>query len=212
MSYIQGVERGQQQLLPASVEEYVAENAPVRFIDAFVGRLDVRQLGFERPQPAGTGRPGYDPRSLLKLYLYGYLNRVRSSRRLEAESVRNLEVIWLLGGLRPDFKTIADFRKDHRECFKGVFREFNLLCRKLALFGAELVAIDGAKFKAVNSPKRHYTKAKLEEMIRQIDERIETYLGQVEAEDTLLADLPERPTAEELKAKIQTLGERRAEY
>jgi transposase len=212
MSYIEGVDRGQQQLLPPSVEEYVGENAPVRFIDAFVEKLDVASLGFERAEPAETGRPPYNPRDLLKLYLYGYLQRVRSSRRLEAEALRNLEVIWLLRGLRPDFKTIAEFRREHRAAFKGVFKEFNLLCRKLELFGAELVAIDGAKFKAVNSPKRHYTAKQLAELVQQIDERIEAYLGRLDAEDAGAADLPATPTGAELKAKLATLQERRTRY
>jgi transposase len=212
MRYIQGVERGQTQLLPPSVEEYVAPEAAVRFIDAFVDQLDVEKLGFGRAQPAVTGRPGYDPRDLLKLYVYGYLQRVRSSRRLEAEAARNLEVMWLLGGLRPDFKTIADFRKDHRACFKGVFKEFNLLCRQLELFGAELIAVDGAKFKAVNSPRRHYTGAKLAELVTRIDARIEDYLGRLDAEDAAAADTPTAPTQAELKAKIATLRERREGY
>ena len=212
MSYIQGVDRGQDHLLPPRVEEYVAENAPVRFVDAFVDGLDLGALGFERVRPAETGRPPYDPRDLLKLYAYGYLHRVRSSRRLEAEATRNLEVIWLLHGVRPDFKTIADFRKDNRACFKGVFREFNLLCRKLELFGAELVAIDGAKFKAVNSPKRHSTAEQLQELVEQIDVRIEEYLGGLDAEDATTADLPATPTRAELQAKLALLQERRAHH
>lgn len=212
MSYIRGVDRSQQQLLPPSVEEYVAENAPVRFIAAFVEGLDLGKLGFGRTQPAETGRPGYDPRVLLMLYLYGYLYRVRSSRRLEAEAARNLEVMWLLGCLRPDFKTIADFRKDHRACFKGVFREFNLLCRKLELFGAELVAIDGAKFKAVNSPKRHYSSEQLQELIGKIDQRIEEYLGRLEAEDAASEGVAGAPSKAELQAKLESLKERRADY
>lgn len=212
MSYIQGVDRRQSQLLPPSVEEYVGEDAPVRVLDRFVDGLDLRALGFEGTRPAETGRPPYDPRALLKLYCYGYLNRVRSSRRLEREAVRNLELIWLLCGLRPDFKTIADFRKDNRACFKGVFREFNLLCRKLELFGAELVAIDGAKFKAVNSPKRHFTAEQLQELLGAIDARIEEYLGRLEAEDAATADLPAAPTAAELQVKLATLQERRERY
>lgn len=210
MSYIRGVDRGQSQLLPPSFEEYVAENAPVRVIDGFVDTLNLEELGFKRTQAEPTGRPAYDPRDLLRLYVYGYLNRVRSSRRLEAESGRNLEVMWLLRGLRPDFKTIADFRKDNRQCFKGVFRAFNLLCRKLELFGAELVAIDGAKFKAVNSPKRHYTAEQLQERITKIDTRIDEYLGRLDAADAETADLPGAPSAEELKSKLATLQERRA--
>jgi transposase len=122
-------------LLPASVEDYVAADNPVRFIDAFVDDLDPGEAGFHRSRPKATGRPGYDPADMLKLYLYGYLNRVRSSRRLEAEAGRNLELIWLLRGLRPDYKTIADFRRDNRGPFKAVFRAFVILCRKLDLFG-----------------------------------------------------------------------------
>lgn len=212
MSYINGVDRRQTQLLPPSVEEYAADNAAVRFIDAFVDKLDLATLGFTRTRPAETGRPGYDPRVLLKLYLYGYLQRIRSSRRLEAECARNMELMWLLCGLRPDFKTIADFRKDHRAAFKGVFREFNLLCRKLKLFGAELIAIDGAKFKAVNSSRRHYTAKQLAELVSQIDARIEDYLGRLDAEDTAAADIPAAPTRAELEAKIASLHERRDRY
>src|SRR5438045_547420 len=151
MSYLRGPDRHQAELLPATVEEYVPSEAPVRFIDAFAEGLDFQTLGFKQAQPASTGRPGYHPGDMVRLYLYGYLNRIRSSRRLEAEASRNLEVIWLLRGLRPDFKTIADFRKDNRNAFKPLFKQFNLLCRKLELFGAELVAIDGSKFKASNN-------------------------------------------------------------
>jgi transposase len=212
MSYIQGVDRKQTQLLPPSVDEYVGANAPVRFIDSWLQGVDLVGLGFGRAQPAETGRPAYDPRDLLGLYVYGYLNRMRSSRRLEAEANRNLEVIWLLRGVRPDFKTIADFRKDNRKCFKRVFREFNLLCRKLELFGAELVAIDGAKFKAVNSPKRHYSEELLQQLVEQIDARIEEYLGRLDEEDTASAELPGSPTREELQAKLTTLQERRERY
>jgi transposase len=212
MGYIQGVDRTQGQLLPPSVEEYVADNAPVRFIDAFVDRQDMAGLGFGPTKPAETGRPPYDPRDLLKLYLYGYLQRIRSSRRLEAEALRNLEVMWLLRGLRPDFKTIADFRREYRAGFKKVFQQFNLLCRKLELFGAELVAIDGAKFKAVNSPKRHYTSEQLAELVQQIDQRIEAYLGALDTEDAAAADVPGAPTKAELTAKLVTLHERRTRY
>lgn len=175
MHYIRGVNRHQTQLLPPSVEEYVAPEAPVRFLDAFFDQLAMAALGFQRSVPAATGRPPYDPRTLLKLYAYGCLQRVRSSRRLE--------VIWLLRGVRPDLKTIADFRRDHRAGFTGVFRSFNLRCRQLELFGAELGAIDGAKFKAVNSPKRHHTAAQLTARIAQIDARIAEYLGQLDTAD-----------------------------
>ena len=148
MAYIEGHARDQALLLPASVEDYVAADNPVRFIDAFVDDLDLGNAGFQRTRPKATGRPGYDPADMLKLYLYGYLNRVRSSRRLAAEATRNLELIWLLRGVRPDFRTIADFRCDNRAAFKAVFRAFVLLCRKLDLFGRELLAVDGTRLKA----------------------------------------------------------------
>ena len=212
MGYIIGEDRGQEQMLPPRIEEYVDANAPVRFIDAFVEQLDLAELGFERAVAAETGRPGYRPADLLRLFSYGYLQGIRSSRRLEAEAGRNLEVIWLLKGLRPDFKTIADFRKNNRKAFKGVLRELNLLCRKLNLFGAELVAIDGAKFKAVNSEKRHYTDGKLKELLKRIDEKIEEYVTQMEEEDQAGEDLPATPDAETLKAKIETLKTRRGRY
>src|SRR6476469_2220705 len=125
MSYIRGVDRSQTHLLPPSIDEYVSANAPVRAIDLFVDQLDLEKLGCDRNQSAEIGRPGYDPRILIKLYLYGYLNRIRSSRRLEVEAGRNLELIFLLGGLVPDFKTISDFRKNNRECFKSIFKQFN---------------------------------------------------------------------------------------
>src|SRR6185436_10328384 len=163
MSYQRGPDRSQVQLLPPCLDDYVEANSPVRFIEVFIEGLDLKALGF---QPAETGRPAYHPADLLKLYIYGYLNRIRSSRRLEAESQRNLELIWLLRTIHPDFKTIADFRKDNRQCFKNVFKQFNLLCRKLDLFGAELVAIDGSKFKAVNNPGRRYTAEQLQELVK----------------------------------------------
>ncbi|MGH8523726.1 MAG: transposase, partial [Gammaproteobacteria bacterium] len=176
MSFVRGTDRQQMALLPPCIEDYVPENAPVRFLDAFVRSLDLTQLGFERTQPAETGRPPYDPADLLRLYLYGYINRIRSSRRLEVESGRNLELIWLLRGLQPDFKTIADFRKDNRAAFRGVFRQFNLLCRKCGLFGAELLAIDGSKFKALNSPSNYSDRGGLEQLLHKINENIDAYL------------------------------------
>ena len=155
MRHIPGIDRSQVLLLPEAVDDYVDRDNPVRFIDAFVDGLDLASAGFERAAPKATGRPGYDPADLLKLYIYGYLNRVRSSRRLEAESKRNLEVIWLLRRLSPDFKTIADFRRVNRAAFRQVFREFVRLCRELEQFGRELVAVDGTRIKAVNSRERN---------------------------------------------------------
>ena len=153
MAHITGTDRAQVLLLPDTVDDYVGPDNPVRFIDAFVDSLDLAGAGFERAEPKETGRPGYDPSDLLKLYIYGYLNRVRSSRRLEA--------IWLLRRLRPNFKTIADFRRENREAFRQVFRDFAKVCRSLELFGRELIAVDGTRIKAVNSRDRNFTVAKL---------------------------------------------------
>jgi transposase len=211
MHFIAGEDRRQEQLLPPRLEEYVGAASPVRVVDAFVDQLEWESLGFE-VTPKDTGRPGYHPAVLLKLFIYGYLQRIRSSRRLEAESRRNLEVIWLTGNLQPDHWTIAAFRREHRERFKTVLREFNLVCRKLDLFGAELVAIDGAKFKAVNSTKRHYTAEQLAELIAQIDARIEEYVQQLDQADEAAADLPDEPTATELAAKLAQLQNRRAHH
>ena len=178
MAHITGADRAQVLLLPDSVEDYVGADNPVRFIDAFVDSLDLAGAGFERAEPKQTGRPRYDPADLLKLYIYGYLNRVRSSRRLEAETHRNLEVIWLLRRLRPDFKTIADFRRENREAFRQVFRDFVKVCRSLELFGRELIAVDGTRIMAVNSRDRNFTGAKLRRELAASQERLERDLSQ----------------------------------
>lgn len=155
MAHISGEDRSQLLLLPDAVDDYVGPDNPVRFIDAtFVDGLYLENAGFHRVQPSDKGRPGYDPADLLKLYIYGYLNRIRSSRRLEVETHRNLEVIWLLRQLKPDFKTIADFRRDNRGAFRAVFRQFVRLCRELDLYGRELIAVDGTRIKAVNNRDR----------------------------------------------------------
>jgi transposase len=161
MTRFSGFERSQILLLPEAVDDYVGADNPVRFIDAFVDELDLAAAGFVRVEPKATGRPGYAPADLLKLYIYGYLNRVRSSRRLEMECHRNTEVIWLLRSLKPDFKTIADFRRDNRVVFRSVFRQFVLLCRRLDLFGRELLAVDGTRIKAVNNKDRNFTRNSL---------------------------------------------------
>ncbi len=168
--------------------------------------VDLEQAGFERVQPNRTGRPGYDPADLLKLYLYGYLNRIRSSRRLEAETHRNLEVIWLLRRLQPDFKTIADFRRDNREAFRQVFRDFVRLCRELDLYGRELLAVDGTRIKAVNNVNRNFTRAKLERELSSAEERLERYLRQMDEAD---ADDAGGGAVVDLEAKIAALRERR---
>ena len=184
MPHITGHDRSQALLLPESLDDYVGVDNPVRFIEAFVDGLDLVAAGFARVQAKPTGRPGYLPADLLKLYIYGYLNRVRSSRRLEAETHRNIEVIWLLRHLRPDFKTIADFRSDNRNAFRPVFRQFVLLCRELDLFGRELLAVDGTRIKAVNNKDRNFTRASLTKFIELADAKLDDYLQRLDQSDT----------------------------
>ena len=183
MAHISGHDRSQTLLFPESVDDSVDPDNPVRFIDAFVEGLDLTVAGFVGVEPKATGRPGYAPADLLKLYIYGYLNRVRSSRRLEAETCRNIEVIWLLRHLKPDFKTIADFRRDNRAAFKPVFREFVLLCRRLDLFGRELLAVDGTRLKAVNNKDRNFTRASLAAFIELADAKLDDYLQRLDRSD-----------------------------
>ena len=211
MAYIAGPDRTQAVLLPEVLDDYVRPDNPVRFLDAFVAQLDLAALGFQRAVPAETGRPGYDPGDLLRLYLYGYLHRIRSSRRLEQESHRNLELLWLLRRLTPDFKTIADFRRDHPHALKRVGREFILLCRRLDLFGGQLLAIDGSKFRAVNARDRSYTPARLATLQRDIDRTITRYLRELERQDHAEAGT-EGPSADALREKIATLQQRQARY
>lgn len=207
MSYIRGEDRGQAALLPAVIEDYVADDAPVRVIDAFVDGLDVRGLGFGRSVAAVLGRPPYDPRDLLKLYLYGYLNEVRSSRRLERECSRNVEVMWLLRRLAPDFKTIADFRRDNGTAIVGVCRVFVLFCRDQGLFTARLVALDGSKFRAAASSKRVIGRREIAEEAARLDHRIAEYLTALDESDAHEPDEQTSATATALAA----LRERRAE-
>lgn len=209
MAHISGDDRSQLLLLPDSVDDYVGPDNVVRFIDAFVDGLDLQTAGFGRVQAKATGRPGYHPADLLKLYIYGYLNRGRSSRRLETERRRNIEVTWLLRRLRPDFKTIADFRRDNRTAFRQVFRDFVALCRELDLFGRELIAVDGTRIKAVNSRERNFTKAKLAKAIADSDERLTRYLEQLDEADKNDEDAPEDGTVERLQEKIAAIRERR---
>ena len=208
MSYLEGADRQQGWLLPERLEDYVSAENPVRFLDAFVDSLGLAALGFQHAQPEATGRPPYRPGDLLRLYLYGYLNRLRSSRRLEREAQRNVELLWLLRQLRPDFKTIADFRKDNLAALRGVCREFTLLCRQLDLFGGELVAIDGSKLRAVNSKRRNFSAAKLHATAAEIDAKIDGYLQQLDAADAVEPH-PAQPTAAQLQQKIAHLQQRR---
>jgi len=207
MNHLRGLDRSQTLLFPERLEDYIAPENPVRFLDAFVGTLDLQALGFARAQVANTGRPPYAPAALLKLYLYGYLHRIRSSRLLEAECRRNVEVIWLLGKLTPDFKTIADFRKDNVKPLRAVNRQFTLLCRKLDLFGGELLAIDGSKFGAVNARDQNFNVAKLQDLIARADARLAEYLQALDHTDAA------EPAAAalnkvELAAKIAALREK----
>ena len=165
------------------MDDYVGAENPVRFIEAFVEGLDLPAAGFARVEAEGTGRPGYRPADLLKLYMYGYLSRIRSSRRLEAETHRNIEVIWLLRHLKPDFKTIADFRRDNRNAFRPVFRQFVLLCKQLDLFGRELLAVDGTRIKAVNNKDRNFTRTSLTEFIKLADAKLDDYLQRLDRSD-----------------------------
>lgn len=181
--YIKGDSREQALLLPEQLEDYVAADNPVRFIDAFVDRLDPMDCGFERCEPKATGRPGYAPLDMLKLYLYGYSNRTRSSRALERACHVNLEAIWLMRRLRPDHKTIASFRKDNAAAFKSVFRQFTLLLRQLELVGSERVAIDGTQLKAVNSPRASLTASKIKRALEKADKDLAAYLERLDDHD-----------------------------
>jgi transposase len=205
--FVEGLHRGQSTLFPETLEDFVADDNPVRVIEAFVEGLDLGSLGFERVDPKATGRPAYHPSVLLKLYIYGYLNRVQSSRRLEREAGRNLEAMWLTGRLVPDHKTIADFRKDNGAQIRKVCAQFVTLCRQLGLLAAASVAIDGSKFKAVNNRDRNFTAAKMKRRMAQIEESVARYLKQLDSADR------QEPTealvlrTARLKEKISKLAE-----
>jgi transposase len=212
MTHIAGFERDQLLLLPEAVDDYVEADNSVRFIDVFVDGLDLAAAGFGRVEAKATGRPGYAPGDLLKLYIYGYLNRVRSSRRLERECRCNVEVIWLLGALKPDFKTIADFRRDNRAAFRGVFRQFVLLCRRLDLYGRELLAVDGTRIKAVNNKDRNFTRSSLRAFIHAADERLEDYLKRLDEGDVADGATSGGARTKNLAEKIAALSEKRGRY
>jgi len=205
--FVEGQDRTQQTLFPASLDDYVDEDNPVRVVDVYVDDLDLAALGFGRLRPAATGRPAYHPATLLKIYLYGYLNRIQSSRRLEREANRNIEVMWLTGRLAPDFKTIADFRKDNGRAIQGACAQFIVLCRELGLFSQAVAAIDGAKFKAVNARKRNFTRGKLKRRIGQVEASIGRYLASLDAADLQEGEIAEAK-AERLKEKIAAMREK----
>lgn len=221
--FIEGEDRGQGTLLPELLDDYVAENNPVRVVDVFVEELDLGKLGFGRVQPARTGRPSYHPAVLLKLYIYGYLNRIQSSRRLEREAQRNVELMWLTGRLTPDFKTIANFRKDNGKAIRNVCRQFIVLCQQLDLFADAMVAIDGSKFKAVNSSDRNFTQAKLKRRMEEIEANIGRYLADLDTadrqepatkqarstrlNDRIAAMKSQMAVLKEIEAKLEATGE-----
>ena len=211
MGYVEGTNRAQVVLFPAVIDDYVSAENAVRFVEAFVNQLDLGGLGFSKAEPAERGRPAYDPRDLLKLYIYGYVNEIRSSRKLERETIRNVELMWLLRRLRPDHKTIANFRKDNARALPGVFREFTKVCRQLELYGRELVGIDGSKFRAVNSRDRNFSEAKLSRGLQWMEEKIAKYLAALQAEDESDSNESEGSGAE-LQAKIAAMQERRLVY
>lgn len=211
MGYIEGEDRKQTVLFPEVLDDYIREENPVRFIDVFIEGLNLSELGFLKAIPKETGRPPYDPGDLLRLYVYGYLNRTRSSRQLEREAGRNVELMWLMRKLRPDFKTIADFRKDNAQGIKKICREFTLWCKRLELFGGELVAIDGSKFRAVNSSKRNFTEKKLRRMLKELDGKIDQYLKALDRQDQQEAG-QRGLSPEQLKDKIEQYQQRRTQY
>jgi transposase len=202
--FIEGEARTQSLLFPEQLDDWVAEDNPVRVIDAFVEELGLRELGFEGAVPADTGRPGYHPSTLLKIYIYGYLNRIQSSRRLEREAQRNVEVVWLTGRLMPDFKTIADFRKDNGPAIRKVRTRFIELCREMRLFTDAMVAIDGSKFKAVNNRDRNFTQQKIKSRMEHLDKAVKQYLDDLDRADRVPNSVPEARVSH-LKEKIGTI-------
>jgi transposase len=204
--FVEGEDRNQSSLFPERLDDYIADDNPVRLLDAFVDELKLLELGFAGVEPSSTGRPAYHPSVLLKIYVYGYLNRIHSSRRLERETQRNVELMWLTGRLMPDFKTIADFRKDNGRAIKNVCRQFVMLCRQMNLFTEAMVAIDGSKFKAVNNRDKNFTSAKMKRRMQQIESSVERYLRQLESTDHDEPSIAQART-ERLGDKIEALKE-----
>jgi transposase len=211
MAYIEGQDRNQTVLFPERIDDYISNDSVVLVIEEYVEQLDLLKLKFTKAVCPKLGRPPYNPKDLLKLYIYGYLNRVRSSRRLEQEATRNIEVIWLLKKLKPDFKTIADFRKDNKKALKAVFREFTKLCNDWDLFGKELVAIDGSKFRACNAKKNNFSDKKLKRQLNYIDEKIDKYMQELDETDTAESS-DRKPDTEEIRKRIEELRERKHKY
>ena len=210
--HVTGTHRSQTVLFPDTIEKYVEKENPVRLIDAFVDSLNLEKLGFKHSTPAETGRPSYDLSDLLKLYVYGYLNQIRSSRKLEKECHRNVEVMWLMKKLAPDHKTIADFRKDNVDCIKGVFKEFVYLCSSLDLYGAQLIAIDGTKFRAVNSKSNNLNEKTVALRLKQTEEKIAEHLKELDSNDANDSEEDENAKTDELEEKISQLEKKKQQY
>lgn len=211
MAYIKGEDRNQITLFPEAIDDYITSDNPVRVIEVFANSLDMAELKFLRTDPNVTGRPAYDPRDMLKLYLYGYLNKIRSSRKLESEAGRNLELLWLLRKLKPDFKTIADFRKDNPDALKGVFKQFTMLCKEWDLYGKKVIAVDGSKFRASNSKRNNFSEKKIQRQQKYIDEKISSYMEELDLNDEDEKDI-HVPNEEEIKKRIEELRSRKGKY
>lgn len=211
MAFITGIDRNQKIMFPEYVEDYVEEDSPIRVIDEYVETLNFIEMGFTKTTEIRPGAPGYHPSILMKLYLYGYVNGIRSTRKLESEANRNIEVMWLLRRLKPDFKTIADFRKENRNNLVKVFKDFSLLCKELGLYGKELIAVDGTKFKANNSKRNNYNQKKIDRQVKYIDEKTQEYLKALENNDST-EENQVKYSSEEIKEKLEYLKQRKKTY
>lgn len=211
MRYIEGVNRKRRIAFPECIDDYITDNNPVRVIEAFVDSLNLNDLGFKRANASSTGRPGYNPADMLKLFLYGYMNRITSSRRLEVEASRNIELMWLLRKLKPDYRTIAEFRKQNKEAIQKVFHELVSLCKEWNLFSMEVVAVDGSKFRACNSKKNNFNEKSLDRKLKYIDKKLQEYMSEVEQNDDNEVN-NRTPDKEEIKKKIGELRRRKETY
>src|SRR3977135_3850269 len=209
--FVEGEDRRQATLLPECLDDYVTQDNPVRVIEVFIDELDLGAVGFAGVVPEATGRPAYHPATLLKIYLYGYLNRIQSNRRLERETQRNIELMWLTGRLMPDFKTIADFRKDNGAAIRAVCRQFMVLCRRLNLFTEAVVAVDGSKFKAVNNRDKNFTPNKIQRRMEQIEASIDRYMAAMDAADRQEGEVAQAKSAR-LKDKIASLKQQMQQF
>lgn len=211
MRYIKGIDRKRSLFMPGCIDEYISEDNQVRVIDAFVISLDVEKLEFTNAVPPERGRLPFDPRDIIKLYIYGYMNGITSSRLLEDQCHKNVEVMWLLNNLKPDFKTISDFRKDNKEALQAVFKYFVMLCKKWDLYGMELIAIDGSKFRACNSKKKNYNDKTLDRKTKYLNEKIDKYMTEIEENDNLQED-SHKPSSDKIKKKVKELKKRKETY